>query len=455
MTDYDRVFFSRSRRRFLRQGAAVGLAASLGPLLAACGSDGGSGGSSGPVTLQVWGGVPAENGPADLIAAFQKANPRITVRYTRYVNDDTGNTKLDTSLQSGIPIDVYFSYTIPHINPRISAGLAEDLTPYINADSTLKAWVQGTQGIFHVADKYFSLPTARSPFYVLANKKALDAAGVTLPQKWTIDDFHALARQLSKGATLGAFAPPTVLPYAPPSLATMTLGADAYYKNNGSESNFDHPIFRQNLELHRGMITEKSSFPWTDVLSQNLRAYTQRPFLTGQNLLWITQAFSLRYINDLQTYPHDFMTTFAPMPAPGGASTYYNGGGLDNFIMMNAKSQVKDEAWQFIRFWLGEGAKYMLKGGKIPALPGTDTDTIVSGILGAQKDQLYDVASFKNVLTDAGAPLSIDTQTRGLTKIASIVQGQSELYLTGQLSLDQWVSTVKQQADAAIKSAGA
>jgi hypothetical protein len=35
------------------------------------------------------------------------------------------------------------------------------------------------------------------------------------------------------------------------------------------------------------------------------------------------------------------------------------------------------------------------------------------------------------------------------------VQGQSELYLTGQLSLDQWVSTVKQQADAAIKSAGA
>lgn len=455
MTDYDRVFFSRSRRRFLRQGAAVGLAASLGPLLAACGSDGGSGGSSGPVTLQVWGGVPAENGPADLIAAFQKANPRITVRYTRYVNDDTGNTKLDTSLQSGIPIDVYFSYTIPHINPRISAGLAEDLTPYINADSTLKSWVQSTQGIFNVGNKYFSLPTARSPFYVLANKKALDAAGVTLPQKWTIDDFHALARQLSKGSTLGAFAPPTVLPYAPPSLATMTLGPNAYYKNNGSESNFDHPIFRQNLELHRGMISEKSSFPWTDVLSQNLRAYTQRPFLTGQNLLWITQAFSLRYINDLQTYPHDFMTTFAPMPAPAGASTYYNGGGLDNFIMMNAKSQFKDEAWQFIRFWLGEGAKYMLKGGKVPALPGTDIDTIVSGILGAQKDQLYDVASFKSVLTDAGAPLSIDTQTRGLSKIASIVQSQSELYLTGQLSIDQWVSTVKQQADAAIKSAGA
>jgi multiple sugar transport system substrate-binding protein len=138
-----------------------------------------------------------------------------------------------------------------------------------------------------------------------------------------------------------------------------------------------------------------------------------------------------------------------------GASTYYNGGGLDNFIMMNSKSQFKDEAWQFIRFWLGDGAKYLLKGGKVPALPGTDPDAIVDGILGPHKDQLYDVAAFKSILTNAGAPLSIDTQTRGLTKIASIVQSQSELYLTGQLSADQWVTTVKQQADAAIQSAGA
>ncbi|HXR66028.1 MAG TPA: extracellular solute-binding protein, partial [Ktedonobacteraceae bacterium] len=344
MTDHDQVF-SRSRRRFLQQGATVGLAAaSLGPLLAACGSSSTSGGNgSGPVTLQVWGGVPAENGPADLIAAFQKANPRFTIRYTRYVNDDTGNTKLDTSLQSGTPIDIYFSYTVPHINPRISAGLAEDLTPYINADSTLKTWVQGTQGIFNVNNKYFSLPTARSPFYVLANKKALDAAGATLPTTWSIDDYHALAKKLSKGNTYGAFAPPTVLPYAPPSLATMTLGPNAYYS-----------------------ITK----------------------VAAQNLLWITQAFSLRYINDMQTYPHDFMTTFAPMPAPVGASTYYNGGGLDNFIMMNSKSQFKNEAWQFIRFWLGDGAKYMLKGGKVPALPGTDPDAIVDGILGPHKDQL-------------------------------------------------------------------
>ena len=45
--------------------------------------------------------------------------------------------------------------------------------------------------------------------------------------------------------------------------------------------------------------------------------------------------------------------------------------------------------------------------------------------------------------------------TRLVPPSGNLVQGQSELYLTGQLSLDQWVSTVKQQADAAIKSAGA
>ncbi len=85
----------------------------------------------GTVTLEVWGGVPPETGPGDLVAAFSKAYPNIKVNYTRFVNDDTGNTKLDTALQGGTPIDVYFSYTVPRMGQRIKAGVAEDLTPYI------------------------------------------------------------------------------------------------------------------------------------------------------------------------------------------------------------------------------------------------------------------------------------------------------------------------------------
>ncbi|MGN6674920.1 MAG: extracellular solute-binding protein, partial [Thermomicrobiales bacterium] len=80
------------------------------------------------MTIEFWFGEPPENGPQALADAFMKQYPGIKVNTTRYVNDDTGNTKLDTALQGGTPIDVYMSYGIPRLGQRIRAGVAEELT---------------------------------------------------------------------------------------------------------------------------------------------------------------------------------------------------------------------------------------------------------------------------------------------------------------------------------------
>ena len=81
-----------------------------------------------PVTIQFWGGEPEENGPGDMVAAFNESQAEYQAVYTRYVNDDTGNTQLDTALQGGTEIDVYQSYGIPRTSQRIGAGAALDLT---------------------------------------------------------------------------------------------------------------------------------------------------------------------------------------------------------------------------------------------------------------------------------------------------------------------------------------
>ncbi len=59
------------------------------------------------VKLVVWGGVPAESGPQKLVDAWNEANPDVFVEYVRFVNDDTGNTKLDTGILSGEQIDIF------------------------------------------------------------------------------------------------------------------------------------------------------------------------------------------------------------------------------------------------------------------------------------------------------------------------------------------------------------
>ncbi len=437
-----------SRRMFLGGLASTAAAATL---FAGCGTSPGASSGSGPVILNVWGGVPEENGPLDLIAAFEKLHPNIHVKYTRYVNDDTGNTKLDTALQGGTPIDVYFSYDVPRMAQRIQAGLAVDLTSYVTGDSALSSWASSNTAIFQYQNKYFSLPTTREPNFVVINKQLLDASGAQIPDNWTMDDFHALAKQLvgtNGGKTVyGSY-------YTSPLLPTITLGPNANYKNGGTESNFDNPVFRQDLELHLTMIKEKSAFPWTDVLAQNLRAYSQAPFLQGQDAMWITSPFSLRYVNDMNQYPHNFMTTFAPMPRPVGSSTWYNGGALNNWIMMQPKTQNKDAAWTFMRYWLGDGSVYMLKGGKNPVLSGISQDVQVNGILGPNKDTLYDVAAFKKVVFDPGIKLVTNTITTAGAEITQIVQSQTDRCLIGEITVDQWVATVKQQCDAAIKKAG-
>lgn len=439
-----------TRRSALRHGAAITAATGFAGAMGAKASSVFSAPNviQGDVTLEVWGGVPPETGPQALIDAFMAANPGITVNYTRYVNDDTGNTQLDTALQGGTPIDLFFTYAIPRLGQRTLAGAAVDLTAYVEADAEIAEWVGSTEGIFNQDGQYFSLPTTQEPSFVLINQRLLDEAGASVPEAgWTVDDYVALAEQLTSDVSYGA--------YSPPDTARATLGPDFWYKEGGTESNFDDPAFSENLERHKGMIDAGTAFPWTDVLAQDLRAYAQTPFLIEQNALWITSSFSLRYVADKEEYPHDFVTTFAPMPVPTGVEDPWNTGGINNWIQMKADTAYPDEAWALIQYWLKDGAQYMLPAGKIPSFPGTDETAVVEGILGPDREELYDVAAYQAVVYAPDIKLVTDTITTGSAEISQIAQGNSDRYLIGELTIEEWVTKTKTQADEAIARATA
>lgn len=400
------------------------------------------------VVLEFWFGEPPENGPAALAEAFMAANPGIKVVPTRYVNDDTGNAKLDAGLAGGATIDVYMTYTIPRLSARIGAGAAEDLTPYIMGDADLKAFVESASGLYLTDGKYFNLPTVREPHAIIINKNLLDAAGLEVPKAWTLEEFLEMAKKLSKsdGSVFGA--------WSAPMMAHVMLGSNRWYKEGAKESNFDHPAFRQYMEVWRGMVDNGSSYPWTEVLAQKLKVYQQGPFLTGQMALWPTSQFNLRYVNDLEKFPHDFVTTFAPYPTIAGVDSPFNPGGINNYILINAKTKFKDAAWQFIRFRMMEGAKYMLKSSKAPSFPGTPADDIVAGILGPNRDKLYDVEAYRRVMVEPEFKLVNDTIGVAAAQISAIETEQTDRCLIGEISVDDWVRNMKEQADAAIKTVG-
>ncbi len=405
------------------------------------------------ITLELWGGGTLETGVGDIVDSFNRVYPNIKVNYNRFVNDDTGNTKLDTALQGGSTIDTYLSFDVPRMSQRIKAGVAEDLTPYIAADPAVKQWADSTQGLFRYSDsKLYSLPTVIEPTVMLINKKMFDAAGVKVPEKWTVDEFREVARRLSTGSgdnrVYGVF--------APPDIARMTLGVNYWYNADGSASNFDNPAFRQSATLRRQMIDEKTAFPHSEILAQNLRVFNQDPFLKGQVAMWPTATWVARYVNDKEKYPHDFQTTFAPLPTPVGVEKPYTVGGINNWVMMHPKARNKQAAWAFLRYWLTSGSHYiMTRGGKLPAWPGVDQEGAAAGILGPDRATLWDVAAFRRVHFDPNIRLVTDTITTGLADIRSIEQQQADRLYLGEIGVDEYLTAMKRQADEAIKKAKA
>ncbi|MDR2785045.1 MAG: hypothetical protein LBB83_03930, partial [Treponema sp.] len=96
-------------RKIFCFAAVIALTASL--VFAGGGGQPSSGGAGQVFTVKVWGGVPAENGPQAAVDAFNAEfkNKGIQAEYTRFVTDDNGNLKLETTLLSGDGVDVYMT----------------------------------------------------------------------------------------------------------------------------------------------------------------------------------------------------------------------------------------------------------------------------------------------------------------------------------------------------------
>ena len=56
------------------------------------------------------------------VKRFNKIDPNLQVEYTRYVNDDAGNTKLDMTLMSDDSIDVFLNMNDVLLMKRIENG---------------------------------------------------------------------------------------------------------------------------------------------------------------------------------------------------------------------------------------------------------------------------------------------------------------------------------------------
>jgi len=405
------------------------------------GTDNGGTASAQTITLKFWGGVPEEAGPLDMVKAWNESNPNVQVEYVRYVNDDSGNLKLDTALVAGENIDLYTNYAKFMLEKRVQAGGALNLSELEGYDIDAKMGEQAKGWQFD--GSYYGLPTVSSKNFIWLNKDALDAAGLPVPPlDWTQSDLAEYAKKLKEGRPYGYVQPTSM----------FTFNMDGELQNEfvkDGKSNLDTPVTRASLETWHKMMHEDKSMP-----TYGEQVATKLPvdasFLKGEAAMFGAGNWIFRNANNLTDYPREFKIAFATVPRPDGARADFKGeGGLSDVVAINPKSAYKEEAWEFLKWYADEGVAYLSKGGRIPASGQIDAAATQAKLVEGHED-LYDLESLANVLF-GGQESYINTVPVQLNDLRT---EELENYFLNSNDLDKTMENIVKRHNALIARGG-
>ena len=412
-------------------------------------------GQSDTIVLRMWGGVPPEAGPQAVCDNFneQFKERGIQVEYERFVNDDTGNLKLETNLLTGTGVDLYMSYSPDVLTKRAEGNMALDLTELLARDGFVMTDYFGPMAeAYYINGKPYSLPTKMDQYGIVLNKDMFDAAGIEIPTEWTYEEFREVAKALTHGEgqdkVYGMFwnsqQDPT---YLFNYLVVQTNGGDPYYRS-ATESSFDDPVVIQSVELLNNMMNvDKTSPTHTDSVTQKLSQ--EGMFLSGKAAMTVGP-WMVRSIKDLESYPHDFTTAFAPYPVVAAGQRNFTQGGYGDHLCINPKSQNIDAAWEFAKWYATEGMLPVVAGGRVPASNTFDTELVAATFVKGAEDHM-DLESAKRVLIEPADVYAVPSITNNIAEVRKVVVEELEKIFIGQQSVADGMANAKKRADAILQ----
>lgn len=407
------------------------------------------------VTLRFWGGVPPEAGPQASVDLFneQYADKGIRVEYERFVNDDTGNLKLETNLLSGDGVDLYMTYTTDILAKRAEGNMALDLSELIERDGfDLTQYGGSLMESYYINGKPYCVPTKLDQYGIVLNKDMFDAAGIPIPTEWTFDEFREVAKKLTHGEgqdkVYGMFwNSQQDLTYILSYLVAQTNGGDPMYLSE-TESAFTDPVVLAAVELIYNMMNVDGSSPThADSVTQKLSQ--EGVFLAGKSAMTIGP-WMVRSIKDLDNYPHDFVTAFAPYPVYAEGQRNFTQGGYGDMLCINPKSEHIEEAWEFIKWYATEGMLPVVEGGRVPCFNTYDPAEVTAAFLKGG-EELLDSETTMTVLINPADNYAAPSITNHSAEIKRVFTEEMETILLGDETPAEGMEKAKERADAILQ----
>ena len=407
-----------------------------------------------PVVIQWWGTFQEQQGPDQVCEAFNQIDPNLQVQYTRYVNDDAGNTKLDVTLMADSSVDVFLTMNDVLMKKRIDSGFTLPLNDLLAKNSMdMNQYYGDAAAQLETDGNYHYMPAKRITSTILYNQSMFDEAGVPYPQpNWTYEEFIDAAEKLTKGEgqdkVYGYMFPGYDAGQPALRMLEAELGLNWMYTEDGQHANIDCPEVKDALEKYLDRVEKGIEPSYVDVTTQKMEPANM---LLTEKAAMIFGDWCVRNVKDLDTYPHDFKVGFATMPRlnPEQQENYTTS--LTDCMSISAKSEHPEEAMKFVKWYIEEGMDYVAPFARIPASATYSEDAMV-GLLFGDKMNLFDEESAKSVYLK-GTDFSIRTNLTAATEINTILTEEFSKVFAGVQSVDETLKKAQERAEEKIAEA--
>lgn len=293
-------------------------------------------GESGKLSFYAW--DEGQRGAMEaVIDVFHETYPDVEVELTIIPWSDYW-LKMQTSLNTDNGPDVFWMNTT-HASEYIPAGMVENLTPYIEADGIdLSVFPPAFIDCYSYDGSLYGIPKDYDTIGLFYNKSIFDEAGVEYPtDDWTWDDLYEASKAL---ADAGFMAMDMDL------AGDQTCVANFIYTNDGGRGlsedgttlHLNTPAVQEAFEYMLKFVDEGLSSDYYSL--QELGSHER--FMGGLTAMATSGSWNIHtYIEALG----EENLGVAEFPANKVEGCAING----LSISINAKSQVKDLAWKFVK----------------------------------------------------------------------------------------------------------
>ena len=351
---------ARRRRVSIAGLLAVPVAAVM--VLAGCGTDSNSNGSSGGTTIQIWEGWTGAEAKTwtHLIGVYEHSHPGQKVS-SLYVNNDDTLQKVLTAVRGGSPPDIAYLYGswAPNVAqiPQVVNLTKVVQRPGVNWNDF---WV-GERDVATVNGKVIGIPALVDNLAVVYNKTLFAKAHLPLPtSNWTWDQFVADAKKLTDPASK-QFGTAYVTPGTEDTVwhweALLWEAGGSLLTAGNKKAAFDSAAGLASLNTLRTMaVTDKSMYlDPTDSAYANL-------FNSGKIGMLVTGPW------DLSGFPNVHYGVQVMPAYPGTSGGHQTISGPDNWVIFNNGSSQVSAAEKFL-LWITAPAQvkyWSLHTGDLP-----------------------------------------------------------------------------------------